>query len=175
MKPPLADFSRPVTPSDANPNLFRGSVSAIVALFVAYLIFANATTVAQYDRDGVIDTGVVDSVTTQTSRRRRGRISIRYTATVTCPHGWLSIPVDSNIKPGGPLRYIFSPSLNDAIAAPEPLQRGDMLRHELFSWEATILGFASLLMTWYAYNQFRWLYIVHSGRYTVKGKPPTSN
>ena len=106
------------------------------------------------------------------TRRRRGRISVSYNATVVGYYGTEIVPVDSFVAPGETLRYAYSSTLDDVIEAPEPMGRRDFLWAELRSFQFIVLACVVLLMIWYAYDQFRLIWIVSTGRYTVNGKPP---
>lgn len=170
MKKPLADFIRRPTFSTTIPNVVRGALSLGVTVLCGYLLVATAEDAYQFDVDGEIGIGRVNSVTEHSTRRRRRSWSVRYELQLSTEHGPISVSSESNVPVGREVRFIFSPTSDDAMLAPEPLQRGDMLLHRLCSFQTVCILLALVACGYYAYDQFRWVYVVASGRFTVNGK-----
>ncbi|MFH2003078.1 MAG: hypothetical protein ABIK28_25655 [Planctomycetota bacterium] len=166
MKTPIVDFIDYPGLGTVFPNFVRGSLSLALMILAGYLIFHFAGEAYQLDSDGEIGIGQVQNTVKWKTRR-----SIGYELDVLTSHGMLTLSSDSRIAPGDHVRYIFSPSSKIAKLAAEPIQRGDMLWAYCRSIEAIGLAIGFLLFAYYAYNQYRWIYIFVSGRYTVKGKP----
>lgn len=169
-KKPLARFIRRPTFSTTIPNAVRGVLSLGVTLLCGYVLVATVEEAYQFDVDGEIGIGRVNSVMERSTRRRRRSWSVRYELQLSTHHGLISVSSDSNVPVGRAVRYIFSPKSADAMLAPEPLQRGDMLWHQLWSFRTVCVLFALVACGYYAYDQFRWVYVVVSGRFTIKGK-----
>ena len=171
MKKPLADFTSQPRFTSGVVNFVRGTFAIVVALVLASIILHFAAVAYQFDRDGEIGMGRVVSTTEHTARRRRGRISISYELNVaTLHHGVLSVSSDSRIPAGQEVQYIYSPTSRDVQIVPEPLKRGGMLRAYLCSPSFIVIAIGCLCISYYVYDQFWWVYVVASGRFTVKGK-----
>ena len=164
-KKALVDFTRVPDYGTVFPNVVRGTLSLGLAVFIGYLMYHSAAQAYQLDVDGKVGIGQVVLVNRRTSRR-----SIRYELDVSTSNGILTLNSNSPVDAGEYVRYIYSPSSRIAQLAPRPLQRGDMLWATFKSSTNIWVTFAFVCCAYYAYNQYWWVHVVASGRYTVHGR-----
>ncbi len=149
--------------------IIRGLVFLIVPAILAYFGWEFSRELRQYDRDGEIGVGTVTSVDRHTTRRRRGRMSVSYTLSVGGPHGILNLSCADPVAIGTAVRYIYSPTLRDAILAGPEGERGNIFRSAVLSlwWKILLLFCVCVLMLWMVYEQFKVVLALITKNYIV--------
>ena len=144
----------------------RGTMGVAMTILFGVLPFLAFSEANQYDTDGETGTGSVVSVQTVQTRTRRTRTT-RYRLTVHSPHGQLIVSSDDSVPVGAVIRYIYSPSLGDARLVDGTTERGDILSGELHDWKIYLLLLLCPFFAWYAYDEFKWSYILIAKKYVV--------
>jgi hypothetical protein len=158
---PFAPTSEQIR-SELNNGIFLLLFTLVLAAVLGGAVVYAVVDHSRFMRDAQRDTGIVQSVESETRRGRRGRTTIDYYATLEGRHGTVRLSIDEPVPVGSRLAYLYSPSMQSARIPGNTLSTMGLVG-------AVMMGCFVVHCGHRTYKNFRSWYRFANGYYKVVG------